>query len=414
LPDRAVDVLLVGGGVASAACAQELRDQGFSGSILLAGREPDPPYNRPPVSKEYLQGRSTREDAHYHPQAWYGEHDVELLTRTSVMKLDPAAREATLSTKEVVGFDRALLATGGNVRRLPIDGSDLEGLHYMRALGNADAIRDDVADAERVVLVGGSYIGTEVAASLTLLGKRCTIVMQEPVVLSTGFGERAGGFFQGVLEEHGVEVVGGEQVERFEGTGERITGVVLRSGRTLPADAAVLGVGAVPDVMLARSAGLDLGVLGGVSCDPMLRTSAPGIWAAGDMCEYDSVVHLRPMRIEHWDAAIEQGRTAARNMMGREVPHQAIPYFFSDLADWSSMEYVGPAVDGWDEEVVRGSLDDGAFSLWYLKDGRLVATLSVGRSEDLDHARRLIASRADIGSRTPELRDVDTDLSTIG
>jgi 3-phenylpropionate/trans-cinnamate dioxygenase ferredoxin reductase component len=411
--DRHVDALLIGGGIASAACAEELRSQGFDGSILLVGREPDPPYHRPPASKEYLQGRSTREEAHYHPASWYGEHDVELLVRTSVMKLDPDAREATLSTKEVVSFDRALLATGANVRRLPAEGSDLEGLHYLRALRNADAIRDDIADAERVVLVGGSYIGSEVAASLTMLGKTCTIVMQEPVVLSNGFGMTAGGFFQGVLEHHGVEVIGGDTVARFVGAGERISGVVLESGRELQADAVVLGVGAVPDTMLARSGGLQLGVRGGVACDAFLRTSAKDVWAAGDMCEYHSLVHGRPLRVEHWDVAIEHGKTAARNMAGEETPHETIPYFFSDLADWASLEYVGPAVDGWDREVVRGSLDGGEFTVWYLKDGRVAAALSVGRSDDLEHARRLMRERTDVSARDGELADLDSDLSAI-
>lgn len=413
MAERHVDVLLIGGGIASAACAEELRSQGFDGSVLLVGREPDPPYHRPPASKEYLQGQSTREDAQYHPASWYEEHEVDLLVRTSVMKLDPGAREATLSTKEVVRFDRALLATGANVRRLPAEGSDLEGLHYLRALRNADAIREDTDDAEHVVLVGGSYIGSEVAASLTTLGKSCTIVMQEPVVLSNGFGTTAGGFFQRVLEEHGVEVVGGDEVERFAGIGERVSGVVLKSGRELAADAVVLGVGAVPDTMLARSSGLELGERGGVKCDACLRTSAPGVWTAGDVCEYESVVHGRPLRIEHWDVAIEQGRTVARNMMGAKRAHETIPYFFSDLADWTSLEYVGPAADGWDREVVRGSLDGGEFSVWYLKDGRVAAALSVGRSDDLDHARRLIRDKTDVSAREGELADVDSDLSVL-
>lgn len=384
-----VDVLLIGGGVASAACATQLREDGFDGSILLAGREPDPPYNRPPVSKGYLLGVEDRDAALVHPPQWWEEANVDLRTRTSVMKLDPAARAATLSTKDEVTYDRALLATGANVRRLPVEGSDLEGIHYLRALRNADVLRDDVADAERVVLVGGSYIGAEVAASLTKLGKRCAIVMQEDVVLSRGFGERAGRFFQGVLEEHGVEVHGGENVARFEGAGERVERVVCESGLEIDCGAVVLGVGAVPDVMLARAAGLELGETAGVRCDARLRTSAAGLWAAGDVCEYDSVVHGRRLRVEHWDVAIEQGKHAARAMLGSEAPYDVLPYFFSDLADWTSLEYVGPA-QSWDAEEVRGSIEDGEFSVFYSDAGRVVAALSVGRPDDLDEARRLI------------------------
>ena len=411
MADRQADVLLIGGGVASAACAAALRDGGFDGSVVLVGREPDPPYDRPPASKSYLAGSSSRDDALYLPEGWYAEHDVELLTRVSAMKLDPAAREVTLSTKETVGFGQALVATGANVRRLPVDGSELEGIHYLRALRNADALRDDVAEAQRVVMVGGSYIGSEVAATLTALGKRCAIVMQEEHVLSTGFGATAGAFFQGILESHGVEVHGGEQVERLEGSGERVERVVCASGLTLDADAVVFGVGAMPDVMLARAAGLELSDLGGVRCDTRLRTSADGVFAAGDVCAYDSVVHGREIRIEHWDVAIQQGRTVAANMMGADRAHDAVPYFFSDLADWASLEYVGPASDGWDDEVVRGSTDDGEFSLWYLKDGRVAAALSVGRPRDLAEARRLLAARAEVDRDA--LADPATDLSGL-
>ena len=411
MADRYVDVLLAGGGMAAANCARTLREGGFEGSVLLCGREPEPPYNRPPCSKGYLQGSQTREDAYFRPAQWWDEQSIELLTRTSVLKLDTAERVAVLSTQESVSWDKALLATGANVRLLRVEGGHLDGIHYLRALGNADSIRADVADAEHVVLVGGSYIGTEVAASLTLLGKRCTILMQEDVTLSNGFGAQAGGFFQGVLEEHGVQIVGGDALARFEGS-ERVETVVTESGRELRADAVVIGAGAVPDVMLAKAAGLELGEKGGVRCSAGLETSAPGIFAAGDMCEYDSVLHGGPVRIEHWDVAFNHGRTAALNMMGRGVTHDVVPYFFSDLADWSSMEYVGPAYE-WDEEVVRGSLADGEFSLWYLAAGRVAGALSVGRSDDLDHARRLITEHTDVSGRAAQLADPGSDLAAL-
>ena len=397
MDDRRVDVLLIGGGVASAACAAQLREDGFAGSILLVGREPDPPYDRPPISKGYLAGTTTREDALYLPAGWYEEHDVELLVRTSAMRLDPDARTATLSTKATVSFEHALVATGANVRRLAVEGDDLDGLHYLRALGNADRLRAELADAERVVCIGGSYIGTEIAATATAMGKRAAIVMQEDVTLQAGFGARAGGWVQALLEEHGVEVHGGQQLARFTGHERRVRGVECASGLALEADVVVLGVGAVPDVMLARGAGLELGETGGVRCDAALRTSAEGIWAAGDVCEYDSVVHGRRLRIEHWDAAIEQGRTAARGMLGGDEPHRAIPYFFSDLADWASLAYVGPA-ESWDREALGGSPAEGSFTTWYLRGERVVAALAVGdREDDLARARELIASGGPLG-----------------
>jgi 3-phenylpropionate/trans-cinnamate dioxygenase ferredoxin reductase component len=357
---------------------------------VLVGREPDPPYNRPECSKGYLQGKEERQEAYFRPDEWWGQQNVELLTRTSVTALDLGARVAKLSNKQEIEFDKALIATGANVRRLNVDGSQLEQIHYLRTLGNADAIRADVMEAENVVLIGGSYIGCEVAASLTLLGKRCTIVMQEQHTLERGFGARVGEFFQGLLESHGVTIHGSDELERFEGEG-RVSKVVTRGGLQLPADAVVIGAGVTPDVQLAERAGLQIGERGGVRCSSHLESSAPGVYAAGDMCEYESVVHGGAhVRIEHWDVAFNHGKTAALNMLGQGVAHEEVPYFYSVLADWGDLEYVGPAYD-WDEEVVRGSFEQGKFTNWYLKDGVVKAALTFGRSGDLDAARQLIS-----------------------
>jgi 3-phenylpropionate/trans-cinnamate dioxygenase ferredoxin reductase subunit len=415
MADRHVDHLLIGGGLAAGNCARWLRESGAEGSILLVGREPDLPYNRPPCSKEYLQGAESRDKVLFRPPEWYEEQRIEVLTRCSAMKLDVDARSVKLSTKEEVEFGQALLATGANVRRLNVDGRELEGIHYLRTLGNSDTIREDAA-GKRVVLIGGSYIGSEVAASLTTLGSACTIVMLEPVTLSRTFGETAGRFFQDRLEEHGVVVHGGDELERFEGADGRVTTVVTKSGLSLEADAVVIGAGAVPDVTLARGAGLQLGERGGVIVDSRLATAVSGLYAAGDIAEYESVVHGGArVRIEHWDVAFNQGKTVALNMLGRDLAHDVVPYFFSDLADWASLEYVGPALS-WDTEVIRGSIDDGEFSVWYIDgDGRLAAALSVGRSDDLEHARRLIASQHELGGEGAQaLGDLSSDLGALG
>jgi 3-phenylpropionate/trans-cinnamate dioxygenase ferredoxin reductase component len=410
MADRSVDYLLIGGGLAAGNCARWLREEGATGSILLVGREPDPPYNRPPLSKGFMQGKESREDALFRPDDWWGEQDIELLTRTSVLKLDTGERVVKLSTKEEVGFDKALLATGANVRRLGVDGCELEGIHYLRTFGNSQAIRSDAEQAERVVLIGGSYIGTEVAASLTLLGKKCSIVMQEGVTLERFYGEEVGRFFQGVLEEHGIEIHGSDELERFEGADGRVTKVVTKAGKELPADVVVIGAGVSPDVSLAKAAGLEIGGAGGVRCSSTLESvSAPGVWAAGDICEFDSPVHGSPMRIEHWDVAFNQGKTAALNMLGRATPHDVVPYFFSDLADWVGYEYVGP---GSGETVIRGSLDDADFTVFYLgDDGAVKAALTVGRSDDLDHARRFI--KEDTAPDRAQLADEGTDLGEL-
>src|SRR6202165_213578 len=216
---RRVDYLLIGGGLASANCARWLREEGAEGEIVLVGREPDPPYNRPECSKGYLRGEESREDTFFRPNTFWAEQNIELMTRTSVTALDTTNRTVKLSTKEEIEFLQALVATGANVRRLNVDGCEVEQIHYLRTLGNADAIREGTADAEQVVLIGGSYIGCEVAASLTALGKRCTIVMQEESTLERTFGSTAGRFFQRLLESHGVGVHGSDELQRFEGGG---------------------------------------------------------------------------------------------------------------------------------------------------------------------------------------------------
>jgi 3-phenylpropionate/trans-cinnamate dioxygenase ferredoxin reductase subunit len=411
---RKVDYLLIGGGLASANCARWLREEGAEGEVLLVGREPDPPYNRPNCSKGYLRGEESREEALFRPSEWWSEQNIELLTRTSVTALDVGTRTARLSTKEDVEFDKALIATGANVRRLNVDGCELEQIHYLRTLGNADAIREGVKDAEEVVLIGGSYIGCEVAASLTLMGKHCTIVMQEQHTLERGFGARVGRFFGELLEAHGVTVHGGDELERFEGQG-RVSEVVTRGGLELAADAVVIGAGVTPDVGLAQRAGLEIGERGGVRCSSRLESSLPGLFAAGDICEYDSVVHGgAAMRIEHWDVAFNHGKTAALNMLGRDVAHEEVPYFFSVLGDWGELEYVGPAHE-WDQEIVRGSFDDGSFTNWYLKDGVVKAALTLGRSDDLDHARRLLAGEVVLDdAQRAALGDLGADLGAVG
>jgi 3-phenylpropionate/trans-cinnamate dioxygenase ferredoxin reductase subunit len=408
--DRQADFLLIGGGLASANCAAELRKRGAEGSILLAGREPEPPYERPPLSKEYLRGEAGREDAYVNPLSWYEENEVELLTGANVMSLDPEARTAKLQGGEEVSFGKALIATGAMVNILRVEGAENEGIHYLRAYGNSDAIRADAEQAEHVVLVGGSYIGAEVAASLTAKGTKCTIVTMEDVALSRTFGEDAGRWFHQLLESKGVTIHGGEELEAYEGDG-RVKAVLAKSGLAIECDAVVVGAGVRPDAMLAQRAGLE--VDDGVVCDSKLQSSVAGIYAAGDCCSYDSVVHGRRLRVEHWDVAMQQGMHVARNMVGEEADYEVVPYFFSDLADWAGLEYVGPAKD-WDEEVWRGERESGEFSVWYLKDGRVAGALSVDRSEDLAEARRLLADRVDVSAAKDRIADPGSDLSAIG
>jgi 3-phenylpropionate/trans-cinnamate dioxygenase ferredoxin reductase subunit len=409
VPDREVDFLLIGGGVAAANCASELRKRGAEGSVLLVGREPEPPYERPPLSKEYLHGEGSRADAYVNPAEWYEENDVELLTGKNVMSLDPEARTAKIQGGEEVGFGKALIATGSMVNILRVEGAENEGIHYLRAYGNSDAIRADADDAEHVVLVGGSYIGCEVSATLAARGVKCSILTMEDVVLSNTFGEEAGRWFHQRLEAHGVEIHGGEELEAFEGDG-RVRAVLAKSGLSIDCDTVVVGAGVRPDTMLAARAGLE--VEDGIVCDAKLETSAEGIYAAGDCCSYDSVVHGRRLRVEHWDVAMHQGIHVARNMLGEDRDYDVVPYFFSDLSDWAGLESVGPATE-WDETIWRGDVEAGEFLVWYLAGGKVAGALSVGRSEDLAEARRMLADGTDVSAAREALADADSHLASI-
>jgi 3-phenylpropionate/trans-cinnamate dioxygenase ferredoxin reductase subunit len=411
MAERQIAYAIIGGGQAGFNCARWLREEGAEGEVVIVSREPDPPYYRPDCSKEYLRGEKPREEVPFRAPEWYAEQQIEVLSKVSAMSLNLDERRVKLSNGDELVFERALLATGANVRRLNVPGCDLEGIYYLRTLGNSDAIREH-ASGKRVVLIGGSYIASEVAASLTELGSTCSLVMLESVLLGRGFGGRAGRFFQDRLQEHRIQVYGDDSLARFEGADGKVTRVVTESGLELDADAVVMGTGVVPDVMLARGAGLPLGESNGVVVDSRLQTSVEGVYAAGDIAEYDSVIHQRTIRVEHWDVAFNQGKTVALNMLGRDQPHDVVPYFFSDLSDWASLEYVGPAAQ-WDQEVVRGSIADGEFSVFYFDQGRLAAALSVGRSGDIEQASRLLSAREYLGERADSLADLSTDLASL-
>jgi len=333
------------------------------------------------------------------------------MTRTSVMGLDLDARVATLSNKQEIGFGKLLLATGSNVHILHVDGAQLDGIHYLRTMRNSDALEEELERAERVAVVGGSYIGTELAASFTKLGKQVELIMLEAVTHERFYGPEVGGYFQGVLTDHGVKVHASEELERFEGGDGRVHRVVTKSGLTVDCDFVVIGAGVHPELHLAQQAGIELGK--GVLTDRFLETSAPGVFAAGDIAEYDSVVHGDRIRIEHWDVAFNHGKYAALNMLGKQQEYDVVPYFWSDLADWTSMEYVGPASD-WDEVWWRGTRDEGKFIAWYIKGSKLVGALAVGRSDDLQIASRLLSEHTDLSDKRALIEDPDSDISELG
>jgi 3-phenylpropionate/trans-cinnamate dioxygenase ferredoxin reductase component len=411
MPDRSVDFLLVGGGIASGNCARHLREEGADGEILIVGREPDPPYDRPPLSKQYVRGEESREEILFRPDEWYAEQNVEAMTRTSVMSVDTRERVAKLSNKQEIAFDKLLLATGSNVHILHVDGARLDGIHYLRTMRNSDALKEELEGAERVAVVGGSYIGTELSASFTKLGKQVELIMLEAVTHERFYGPEVGSFFQGVLEEHGVRVHASQELDRFEGDDGRVHKVVTKSGLEIDCDFVVIGAGVHPELHLPEQAGIETDK--GVLTDRYLETSAPGVFAAGDIAEYDSVIHGGRIRIEHWDVAFNHGKYAALNMLGKKEQYDVVPYFWSDLADWTSMEYVGPASD-WDEIWWRGGRDEGKFTAWYIKDSKLAAALTVGRSDDLQVASRLLREGTDLSGKRSLIEDLGADISELG
>lgn len=390
--ESSVDVLLIGGGVAGASVATELRSRGFAGSITLTTREFDAPYHRPPITKELLGTAAADYSIAVHPRTWWQDNDVTLLTRSAVATLDPDGGVATLVNKQRIRFGQAVLATGAVVRRLNIDGTALKGIHYLRVPANAAQLKAEADTARRAVLVGGSFIAVEVAASLAARGIECTLVMQEDGPLVRAFGPQVSAYVRDLLHAHGVHIVCNADVTAFVGE-ERVQAVRTSRGDSLTAELVVVGCGALPDTKLARSAGLTIGPAGGVLCDTRLRSSSPSIFAAGDMCEYDSVVHGCTVRVEHEEHAIAQGVTVAHNLIGADEPHTEVPYFWTSLADWAELEYVG-AAQSWDEETVTGSLASGDFTVWYRSRGKLVAALTSGRPADLVTAREQLTPRA--------------------
>jgi 3-phenylpropionate/trans-cinnamate dioxygenase ferredoxin reductase subunit len=276
---------------------------------------------------------------------------------------------------------------------------------------NSDALKEELEGAARVAVIGGSYIGTELAASFGKLGKEVELIMLEAVTHERFYGPEVGGYFQDVLEEHGVKVHGSQELERFEGDDGRVHRVVTKSGLEIDCDFVVIGAGVHPDLHLAEQAGIETDK--GVLTDRYLETRAPGVFAAGDIAEYDSVVHGGRIRIEHWDVAFNHGRFAALNMLGQRQEYDVVPYFWSDLADWTSMEYVGPASD-WDEVWWRGSREEGKFTAWYVKDSKLAGALTVGRSDDLQVASRLLREGTDLSGRRELIEDLDSDISELG
>ena len=364
--------LIVGASLTGAKAAEELRSSGFDGRVMLVGAEPERPYERPPLTKDYLRGESERAKAYVHPDGYYEEQEIELVTGVTVTAIDPGAAQVTLDDGRVLGYDRLLLATGAEPRRLHIPGADLDGVYYLRTLADCDLLRDRLDAGGRVVVAGAGWIGSEFAASARQRGLEVTVIDPQPLPSERIFGPGVAAFYRDVHRQHGVELLLGEGVDEFEGDGA-IARVRTVGGRRIECDFAVVGIGVVPRTGLASDAGLE--VSNGVVVDSKLETTAPGIFAAGDVANIWHPFYGQRIRVEHWANALNQGPAAARAMLGQPVSYDRIPYFYSDQYD-VGMEYSGYAPQ-WDEVIFRGDREGGEFIAFWLRGGRVAAGMNV-------------------------------------
>ena len=401
--------VIVGASLAGAKAAETLRSEGFDGEIVLIGEEPDHPYERPSLSKAFLRGESGADEAFVHGEGFYRENDVTLRVATSVNAIDVKQRTVCLEGRAEIRYDALLLATGSRARRLSVPGADLAGIHYLRTLRDAHALRDAVSTATRVAVVGAGWIGSEVAASIRQRDVAVSVIDPGEVPLRHVLGPEVGAVYRDLHVEHGVEFHLGSGVDAFVGD-SAVEGVRTSDGVAIPADLVVVGVGAEPRVELARAAGLD--VDGGIAVDPQLETSVPGVFAAGDVAAAFHPLFGRRIRVEHWANALNQGVTAAKNMLGTHTPYERIPYFFSDQYDLG-MEYSGYAPT-WDRVIFRGDPSTREFIALYVRDDKVVAALNANVWDVTESLQALIRNESPADdARLADLNIPLDDLVTV-
>jgi 3-phenylpropionate/trans-cinnamate dioxygenase ferredoxin reductase subunit len=398
--------VIVGASLAGATAAITLREEGAAGSVTLIGAEPDAPYERPPLSKNYLRGQASFEKALVRPAPFYAERDIETVLGTRVIGIDTASRFVELQDHRRIPFDSLLIATGTQNRRLTVPGADLDGIYSLRTVHDADRIRAHMAPGRRAVIVGMGFIGSEVAASLRQEGLEVTAIEPSKTPLHRVLGETVGRRIGELHRAHGVRTVFEDSVAAFEGD-RKVSQVITNGGLRLECDFVVAGVGVEPAVELLKGSGIE--VNNGVIVDEHCRTNVDGIYAAGDVANHYHPVFKRHIRVEHWQNATKQGAAAARNMLGSPVVYDDIPWFWSDQYDWN-LQYAGFHTT-WDQLVVRGRPDSDSFLACYVNSGRIDAALAVNRSKDLRHVLPLIKSRDAVNLE--ELADERKDLRAM-
>jgi 3-phenylpropionate/trans-cinnamate dioxygenase ferredoxin reductase subunit len=399
--------LIVGANLAGGRAAETLRSEGFTGRVVLLGAEPDRPYERPPLSKQYLRREWPRDQVFLQPADYYDHQDIDLRLGLRARQVDTSQKRVTLDTGEQLAYDKLLIATGASPRRLHVPGADLEGVRYLRQLRDADTLGTTLQRRPRVLIVGAGFIGSEVAASARMLGCQVTVLETAPAPLLHALGEQVGAIYAGFHRDHGVDLRLGEGIAAFKGTG-RLEEAVTTSGAHIPCDLAIVGIGVTPMVDFLEGSGLSLD--NGIVTDELCRASVPDVFAAGDVANWWHPAFQERLRVEHFDNADNQGKAAARSMLGNGTPYAPALYFWSDQYDLS-LEYAGHATR-WDRIVMRGRPEQRSFSAFYLLEGKIKACLSVNRSADLASAQGLIAAGKPVDPQ--QLADEGMDLAQLG
>jgi len=401
--------VIVGASLAGAKAAETLREEGFQGRIVLMGEEIERPYERPPLSKDFLLGKQPRDKAHVHPADWYEKNEVELRLGTVVARVDRDAHQVWPESGEPVGYDRLLLATGSSPRQLDVPGAKLQGIHYLRSMGDSAKLREALAPGgRRVVVAGGGWIGLETAAAAREYGNDVTVIEPEATPLHAAVGPEVGKIYADLHRGHGVDLRLDQGVAGFWGAGQ-VSAVVTSGGAEVPADVVVVGIGARPNTGLAEQAGLE--VDDGIVVDQSLRTSDPDVFAAGDVAAAYHPLYGRRIRVEHWANALNGGPAAARAMLGQAVSYDRIPYFFTDQYELG-MEMSGLVVPGeYDEVVYRGDVKGLEFIAFWLAGGRVTAGMNVNVWDVTGDVQALI--RSDRQVDTARLTDPKVALTEL-
>jgi 3-phenylpropionate/trans-cinnamate dioxygenase ferredoxin reductase subunit len=399
--------VVVGGGLAGAKALEALREKGFDGRLVLFAAEDHLPYERPPLSKEYLKTGEKLDEAFVHDREWYDANRVDLRLGAPVVAIDPAAHEVVTGDGERTAYDRLLLATGSSPRRLNLPGADLDGVLYLRTIEDSDRLRSAFRPGKRVVFVGGGWIGLEAASAASEAGAEVTVLEALDLPLVRVLGPRVATVFAELHREHGVDLRTSVQVSALEGDAGRVTAVRLADGSLVPADTVVVGIGAAPNVELAERAGL--AVENGVLVDAQGRTSDPDVFAAGDIANHELPVLGRRIRVEHWATALNQPVAVAAGMLDQEDRYDELPYFYTDQYDLG-MEYLGLGSPD-DEVVVRGDLSQREFIAFWLREGRVVAGMTVNVWDVVDDVKALI--RSGVVVDRVRLADPDVPLADV-